>query len=342
MLLSFTIVKLTTAQILCVQCFDQNDSIGVGVGTNNFIANGNFENTTCGFNSNSNTFCPNSVNYNCNIANWVCTGGGSSTYTCFYDSTVWFVEQGTHSVYFGNNFCSACPLGDTTCLINNGCTVTGSPAGYPLSNGAAYGDTLGVSLSQAVSGLTPGSVYVLEFWAGGESDGLGSFVNKGLFAVDLGFGNTFLRCKPTGPHTGIGTRFLIQFKATASAHTVKFTNWGHISFSATELILDNVRLYTPNHLPPTISACSSDGVTNISDEPVSVDVYPNPVSNELTVKTSTNESSQIIIYDMLSCKLFEKMFTNTVTLNTETLSKGVYMYEVKNKKGVVKGKVVKN
>jgi hypothetical protein len=340
MLFSFTIVKLNTAQILCVQCFDQNDSIGVGVGANNFIANGNFENTTCAFNSNANTFCPNSANYNCNIANWICTGGGSSTYTCFYDSTVWYVEQGSHSVYFGNNFCSACPLGDTTCLINNGCTVTGIPAGYPLSNGAAYGDTLGVSLSQAVSGLTPGSVYILEFWAGGESDGLGTFTGKGLFAVDLGFGNTFLRCKPTEPHTGVGTRFLIQFKATSTTHTVKFTNWGHISFSATELILDNVRLYTPNHLPPTISSCAS--AIN-EEEGNTVSVFPNPATNQLTIESSSYEAESIKIYNVLGEMILQAAITKLQsTINIESLAKGIYIYEVKNKKGVMKGKVVKN
>ncbi len=326
------------AQVLCVQCFDQNDSIGVNVGANNLIINGGFENTTCGFNSNNNTWCPNSANYNCNIANWTCTGGGVGTYSCFYDSTYWKVLEGVRSPYFGNNFCSACPLGDTACLINSECTTSGIPWGYPLVN-PNFGDTSGLNLFQTVNGLIPGNTYVLEFWAGGECNGF-DFQGKGLFAVDLGFGNILLRCRPTPPHTGIGTRFLIEFKATSTSHTIKFTNWGHISSNHTELILDDVRLYNPIYLPPFIAVCQEIGINEASL--ANVEVYPNPTTNELTIKTGNNEPSQIIIYDLLSRNVLQQTFTTETTLNTEALAKGVYMYEVRNKKGTTKGKIVKS
>jgi len=76
----FSIIKFSTAQLLCIQYFQQNDSVGVGVGANNLIINGGFENNNCGINSNNYSFCPNSFHYNCNIANWICTGGGSLSY----------------------------------------------------------------------------------------------------------------------------------------------------------------------------------------------------------------------------------------------------------------------
>ena len=322
--------------MLCVQCFQQNDSIGVGVGANNLLLNGGFENTNCPFNNSGTTYCPNSSMAHCTIANWACTGGGSMTYCYFWDSTIYKVVEGSHAAYFGNSYCTACSAAanDTACINNTGCTVTGIPAGYPIS-GANYGTTTGVSLSQTASGLIIGDVYVLEFWAGGEADQ----PKNGLFAVDIGFGNVFLRNKSTGAHTGIGTRYLIQFKATATSHAIKFTNWGHISIYNTELILDDVRLYTEAHLPPTVTLCSHDGINELNEN--EINIYPNPISNELTVNTANNEPSAIIIYDMLSRKLIQQTFSNTLIINTEFLSKGIYLYEIINKKGSVKGKVVK-
>jgi hypothetical protein len=38
----------------------------------------------------------------------------------------------------------------------------------------------------------------------------------------------------------------------------------------------------------------------------------------------------------------QQTFTNSISLNTESFSKGVYLYEVRNKNGVIKnGKLVK-
>ncbi|CAN5440986.1 hypothetical protein BH11BAC1_BH11BAC1_25280 [soil metagenome] len=253
----------SNAQIVCIYCYGQNDSISQNV--NNLLLNGGFENTTCAFNSNANTWCPNSASYNCDISNWTCTGGGSNTYSCFYDSNYWYVEEGTHAAYFGNSFCPACITSDTACLVNNGCETTGISPGYPL-NDVTFGGAQGISLQQTVNGLTPGATYVLEFWAGGESFG-GGFPDLGLFGVDLGFGYTYLRCKPTQAHIGIGTRFIIEFNATSTSHTIMFTNWGHICSSCTELVLDDVRLYTLAELSPIVPPCSGANVTALFTAP---------------------------------------------------------------------------
>ncbi len=83
------------------------------------------------------------------------------------------------------------------------------------------------------------------------------------------------------------------------------------------------------------------GIPALKKENVSVEVYPNPATNLLTVTTNNSEQSTIIIYDLLSRKLMEEAFTNAVTLNIESLSKGIYMYEVKGKKEVLKnGKLI--
>ena len=227
------------AQILCINCYDQNARVNTG-GTS-LIANGSFETTTCntwpGF---WDVYCPASSSYVCDIQDWTCTGGGTATYSLIFDGASTAVPDGLHAAYLGNSFCEPCSAnpGDTSCFIMQGCVVTGIPTGYPL-NSPDLGGSTGVSLVQTVSGLVIGTTYALEFWVGGED--FGGFPVPGLFGVDVGFGITHLRNKPTDAGD-VGTRYEVIFNATSTAHTVKFTNWGHMLSNATELIVDDVLL----------------------------------------------------------------------------------------------------
>jgi hypothetical protein len=340
MLLMVWLCHYSTAQILCINCYDQNDSISQNV--NNLLLNGGFEKTTCVPNSASSCFCPNSLSYSCDILNWTCTGGGMSTYAHIYDTTgtASIVVQGANAVYFGNYLAFPCSsaLNDTSCLIKNLCTTQSPPPGYPKSF-LTFGDTSGISIQQTVPALTIGETYVLEFWTGGEDIGVHPYYD-GLFAVDLGFGKTFLRDPTTPQTTGIGRTYVIQFNATSSSHTIKFTNWGHICDSCTELVLDNVRLYTLAELDASVPHCYT-GINKINDDD-SVNVFPNPFSDKLNITTSKNELSEIIIYDITSRKIMLQKFTGSASLNTEPLTKGIYIYEVRNNNGVIKkGKIVK-
>ena len=338
-LFSFTLIYFSNGQVLCVQSFQQNDSVYAG--TTNLILNGGFENTDCSFSGMAVTltqsFCPNSAYYHCNIDNWTCTGGGIHTYCCFRDST-YFVEEGTHSAYFGNGYCKVCSatIGDTSCFIYNGCVVTGIPSGYPNTLTTGFGDTAGISLSQNVSGLIVGHTYLLEFWAGGEYDNI--FTLPGLFAINIGFGRTFLREKSTPAVTGIGTRFLITFKAISTSHTIKFTNWGHMAYGSgcTELVIDNVKLYA---LPLSVIPCTI-GIEEFEENIITV--LPNPITSELIINPGNNQPTEIILYDLSSRKLLQQTFTNTTKINTEQLAKGMYLYEIRNRNGIIKnGKVIK-
>lgn len=128
---------------------------------------------------------------------------------------------------------------DISCLTDSGCYTVGVPAGYPY-NGSDYGGATGVSIEQTVGGLTVGSVYTLEFWCGGED--FGAFFNDGLFGLDIGFGT--MMPQSHGADVGeVGTRYAITFLANSASHTFKFTNWGHICSTCTELVLDDVQLF---------------------------------------------------------------------------------------------------
>ena len=79
------------------------------------------------------------------------------------------------------------------------------------------------------------------------------------------------------------------------------------------------------------------------DSPYSLNIYPNPFTDELNIANTTNASLEIIIYDITSRKLVQKVFTGNTSLNTVQLIKGVYLYEVRNKGSIIKkGKVIKD
>ncbi|MEO8149227.1 MAG: T9SS type A sorting domain-containing protein, partial [Bacteroidia bacterium] len=71
-------------------------------------------------------------------------------------------------------------------------------------------------------------------------------------------------------------------------------------------------------------------------------ISPNPFNDEFKLTLNNNIPSQFTLYDLTSRKLIHQQFTSSITLNTSQLSKGIYIYEVRNKNGVIKkGKVVK-
>lgn len=259
---------LSSGQILCIMCYDQNDSISSNV--NNLLLNGSFENSNCASGYILDVFCPNSGYYSCDLDNWTCTGGGSQTYVCVFDSTPTTrstLVDGYYAVYMGNYFCSPCnnTIGDTSCFTMTDCELSGIPPGFPTHD-PTYGGNVGVSIEQTVNGLTIGNTYVLEFWVGGESN-TNIFVDPGMFAVDVGFGNSLLRCHQTPYGTGVGTRYIIEFNAVATSHTIKFTSWGHVCYSCTEAVLDQVRLYTIAELSPSIPPCAGSTIAALFTAP---------------------------------------------------------------------------
>lgn len=79
------------------------------------------------------------------------------------------------------------------------------------------------------------------------------------------------------------------------------------------------------------------------EDKAAITVYPNPFSDNLNIILNTNEKSEITIYNITSRKLLQQQFTNSYSVKTEHLAKGIYIYLVKCEGGMCKkGKVVKN
>ena len=63
----------------------------------------------------------------------------------------------------------------------------------------------------------------------------------------------------------------------------------------------------------------------------------------MNIKVNDNHTSEFVLYDIASRKLLELTFVKSTTINTNQFAKGIYLYEVRNKNGVIKkGKVVKD
>lgn len=306
------------AQVQCVLCFDQNAPVYPG--TTNLVLNGSFENHTCG--PLMDLFCPNSVSYGCDIDDWTCTGGGPDTYAQLFNTIASIIPHGSVAPYLGNYMSQSCSgvVDDTTCFAANGCQVVpGPPAGHPY-NTPAYGGALGVTLAQDVGGLNAGGVYVLEFWAGGE----GAYSVDGLFAVNVGFGNIFLRNRNTFPTPGVtGTRFVIVFAADSTTHTISFTNWGHACSSCTELVLDDVRLFNAGEEPcvNTVPGMAANAATP---------AWPNPALDRLTVQADPGD--RMTVRD-LHGRLLQVSEGPMVPI--EQLAPGVYLLEQRSRNGVI-------
>jgi hypothetical protein len=72
-------------------------------------------------------------------------------------------------------------------------------------------------------------------------------------------------------------------------------------------------------------------------------IFPNPFNSELNIRSPFDEPLNIFLYDLEGRLLISKSFKTSITLNTEQLSKGLYIYILKNENRVVKvGKLIKD
>ena len=335
----------SSAQIICIFCYQQNASISQNV--NNMVLNGSFEDGCPNFGN----FIPNSTAYSCNLTNWIGSGGGSQTYAMVYDTNTAVCEtpDGKYVAYFGNGVwarvCSP-SFFDTSCVADSGCAVVNINSGYPYTD-SGYGSANGPSIEQTVNGLIIGNTYILEFWVGGEGQ-MAGWVSRGIFGVDIGFGYTFLHNYPTNPDS-IGTRYIIEFNATSTSHTIKFTNWGHTCGTCTELMLDNVRLYTLAELNPIVPPCSGATLTamftadnhicpgtctdftNLSTNATSY-VWNFPGANP---SVSTDQNPTNICYNTPGNYNVQLIATNSTTSDTLVLPNYITVYPNPSPQGIM-------
>ena len=142
-------------------------------------------------------------------------------------------------------------------------------------------------------------------------------------SLDSTFDNDGKVTTPIGIAYEVGNSMVIQ-----NDGKIVVAGWSYMGTSIDDVALvrynNNLVGITENNLSPSLT------------------IYPNPMLDELKISVDNNVPSEIFLYDIVSRKMLQQKFTNYLTLDTERLEKGIYIYEVRNKNGVIKnGKIVK-
>lgn len=153
---------------------------------------------------------------------------------------------------------------------------------------------------------------------------------NGLFRKRFNYNGSFLfGCPDTSIIEGIGS-----ISGLTAAPSTCFEYFA----SLTGFKQNGIIIY-PDSLAYCVVISGSENLTNTTN----LNVYPNPLVDELNVvNTHQNESSEIIIYGIDTQKFLQQKFTNSLTLNVEYFAKGIYIYEIRTKNGQSKkGKIIK-
>ena len=82
------------------------------------------------------------------------------------------------------------------------------------------------------------------------------------------------------------------------------------------------------------------GVSDVKD--IKVKLYPNPVVNKLTIEFSTEDSNQVVIYNMTGQKVYNKQhFSSIIDIDMSQFGEGIYLVKIKSEKGEYLRKVIK-
>jgi len=208
------------------------------------------------------------------------------------------------------------------------CPTTIPPS---ASNGNVYARCVafpsgGEGMFQMVSGFVAGDIYQISFdYSGSNLFGGSGDIQWHLFIDDVDMDQT-----PVFQSTdAFWTTHTFNFAASMATHKIGVRLFLINGFDGSGAI--------DNFIVPNVTAIENH-ISNLN-----ILVFPNPISCNINIKVNNNLASEILLYDITSKILFQKQFTNSVSLETEELAKGLYFYELRNKNRVIKkGKVVKD
>ncbi len=125
-----------------------------------------------------------------------------------------------------------------------------------------------------------------------------------------------------------------RFMTIGNFHNPSNTNVQNISGSSQQYsyyYLDDV----------SVIDCTDVGVDENNKEDM-VEVYPNPATNQLTIKTAQFKEKEIRITDVLGNLIQQSMLnSHQSTIDISNLAKGIYFIELQTEKGILRRKFVK-
>lgn len=216
--------------------------------------------------------------------------------------------------------------------------------------------------TQLIQSLTIGQKYYATFYVNmsySNSNYTGIGINKiGISLSTVAFSDSIINWKPITNYAHVFTNSIItdtlgwtkisgSFIADSAYSYVSIGNFFADSLTST-IIVNSFAHYSYYFIDDvcisidSLSCNSSvESVNNLMDRKEFL-LFPNPFQSKINITTKRNEVVEVTLSDVTARKLLQKKFTNSITLNTEQLAKGIYIYELRNKNGVIqKGKVVK-
>jgi hypothetical protein len=216
---------------------------------------------------------------------------------------------------------------------------------YNSSGNVSWAKTIGDSLYESGWGLTTDGSNKVYF-----TGGFTSAINFDTISVGVPLGS-------------LDPMFIAGYDLSGNVLFVKGVGSGGDDFSSVAVSKTSSCIYIGGDFEPTILVLGNDTLVSTGGSenvfvgklcyPSGVGIpelnkneefilFPNPFQNKINIVTNRNEQIELILYDILSKKLFNQEFTNTTFINTEQLANGIYIYELRNKNGVlVTGKVIK-
>ena len=114
----------------------------------------------------------------------------------------------------------------------------------------------------------------------------------------------------------------------------------NMSDSTGNLYLDTVHGYLNPRMYTTLGlGGSTTGLTELADK--TTEIYPNPANDNINIVSYSQIIKDVEIYNISGQKVMSKSFnSNTIKLNTNSLSTGVYIFNIKSNDTSVKRKVI--
>ncbi len=287
-----------------------------------------------------------------NIANWIhltdswYSARGSAQYfhPCPTDSlSLWDVpvngfgyQQAANGDAFGGITC----YGDTTGLNGNYREYMGVQLSSPLVVGQQY--YVSFKVARAADGFyyytdwavnKLGALFTTQYYSTGTSDPIPNFAHvytdsvitdsaqwtliKGSFIADSAY------------------QYLLLGNFFDQQHTTS-VKLGLVNSLGAFYYVDDVCV-TTDPLPCFPTA----GISEV-EKSNQVNLFPNPFTDKINIVTKENNLLEFVLYDVMGRKNIYQSFSNSTLINTAQLAKGIYIYELKDNKGIVRtGKIVK-
>lgn len=284
----------------------QCDSTGITAGASGTGATWNYGS----INTHSSTLVGYSVTVNTNTSYPMPGLSLSST----GNNTSYYTSDPSDTKYWGGNILVG-SIGATLTYTSGAFTAV-YPMNLNTSTVAAIGGSISVpALSQ--NGTFTGN-------AGTIADGTGTLI------------------LPTGSYTNVVrvvTTQTINFTTPLANGTVTQKNWDYYSVGTKNSLFTISASTVVTSLAPTPSsqtvvtrsAPSSVGVKESKANLISLSVFPNPSSSQITLLTESNKANAVEIHDvtgkLISVYTFEN---NKVNFSTLEMTNGIYFYTVKN------------